>query len=136
MRPSSDITVQRFIDHLQFEKRYSEHTIRSYMDDLAALGDYLVMEFGGMGIKEVTPVVVRSWLASMKDAGLSSRSINRKISTLRSYYKFQLKSGVVEVSPMSAIIAPKTKKRLPVFVEQKDMQVLFEGVGFREDWGG
>jgi integrase/recombinase XerC len=131
-----DTTIQAFIDHLKFEKRYSGHTIRSYTDDLAAFRDYLVLEFGGMGVNEVTPVVVRSWLASMKDAGFSSRTINRKISSLRSYYKFQLKSGVVEVSPMGAVISPKMRKRLPVFVEQKDMAVLFEGIAFPDDWEG
>jgi len=71
-----------------------------------------------MGVREITPAVVRTWLAALKDEGMSSRTVNRKISALRSFYKFQLRMGGVEQSPMTAIIAPKAGKRLPVFVEQ------------------
>ena len=128
--------IQTFIDHITFEKRYSVHTIRSYRDDLEAFAGYLRDDFGGVALQAITPAVVRSWLASMKDAGLSSKSINRKISSLRSFYKFQLRCGVVVQSPMGAIIAPKAAKRLPVFVEQGDMGVLFGEVAFPKDWEG
>src|ERR1700743_2376009 len=136
MSATRDNTIRSFVDHLKFEKRYSAHTIRSYEDDLRAFYDYLVMEFSGMAWKDITPAVVRSWLASMRDAGLSPRSINRKISSLRSYYKFLLKGGQVEASPMNAVLSPKMKKRLPVFVEQKDMAILLEGIRFPDDWEG
>jgi integrase/recombinase XerC len=128
--------IRSFIDHLKFGKRYSAHTIRSYKDDLEAFMAYVGDEFGGLGLKEVSPAVVRSWLASMKDEGMSSRSLNRKISSLRSFYKYQLKNGVVELSPMGAIISPRMSKRLPVFVEQKDMAILFDEVVFPDDWEG
>jgi integrase/recombinase XerC len=136
MQSIYDIAVIPFIDYLKFEKRYSVHTIRAYEDDLVAFFDFLQMEFGGMVLKGVGPAIIRSWLASMKDAGLSSRSVNRKISSLRSFYKFQLRMGGVESSPMGAILSPKTSKRLPVFVEQGDMAVLFEQVSFPDDWEG
>ena len=129
-------SILSFINYLRFEKRYSAHTIRSYKDDLEAFMAYVGREFGGLELKEVSPAVVRSWLASMKDEGLSSRSLNRKISSLRSFYKYQLKNGVVETSPMGAIISPKMSKRLPVFVEQKEMAILFDEVAFPDDWGG
>src|ERR1700761_1187447 len=115
--------ISSFEAYLKFEKRYSEHTIRGYGDDLSAFFDYIQVEFGIAGLAEISPAVVRSWLASLKDGGLSSRSIVRKISTLRSFYKFQLRQGGVEVSPMAAIIAPKVSKRLPVFVEKGDIAV-------------
>ena len=128
--------IQPFIDYLKFEKRYSAHTIRSYRDDLGEFFAFLRDEFGGMGLKEIGPAVVRSWLAAMKEGGMSSRSVNRKISTLRSFYKFQLRVGEVDQSPMGAIIGPKVKKRLPVFVEEGDMRELFERVEFPDDWEG
>ena len=128
--------IQPFIDHLKFEKRYSAHTIRSYQDDLEAFWLYIEAEFGGMGIKEISPAIVRSWLASLKDRGISSRSVNRKISTLRSFYKYQIRNGVVEQSPMGAIISPKMGKRLPVFIEQEDMAFLFAEVRWPDDWEG
>jgi integrase/recombinase XerC len=128
--------ISGFIDYLKFEKRYSVHTIRSYRDDLEAFAVYLGAEFGGMEVKAISAAVVRSWLASLKDAELSSRSVNRKISSLRSFYKYLLRAGVVEQSPMAAIIGPKAGKRLPVFVEEEDMAVLFGEVPFGDDWEG
>jgi integrase/recombinase XerC len=128
--------IQPFIDYLKFEKRYSAHTVRAYQDDLEAFWAFLGVEFGEMGVKDITPAVVRTWLAAMKDEGMSSRTVNRKISSLRSFYKFQLREGAVEQSPMTAIIAPKAGKRLPVFVEQGDMAELFESVRFPDDWEG
>ena len=131
-----DALIHSFIDYLTFEKRYSAHTIRSYGDDLEGFFVFLRDDFGGMGLREAGPPVVRSWLAALKDGGLSSRSVNRKISSLRSFYKYQLRVGGVEQSPMAAIIAPKVSKRLPVFVAQGDMAELFTEVRFPEDWEG
>ncbi len=128
--------LSAYIDYLKFEKRYSEHTIRGYQDDLVAFGVYLDQEFGAMAPREITPAVVRSWLAALKDGGLSARSINRKISSLRSFYKYLLRNKEVEQSPMTAIIAPKAAKRLPVFVEQQDMAELFGAVHFPDSWEG
>ena len=131
-----EAAIRSFIDHLKFGKRYSVHTIRSYKDDLEAFMANVGDEYGGLGLKEVSPAVIRSWLASLKDQGMSSRSLNRKISSLRSFYKYQLKNGVVELSPMGAIISQKMSKRLPVFVEQKEMAMLFDEVIFPDDWEG
>ena len=112
------------------------HTIRSYRDDLDAFAVYVTEQFGGLELGGITAAVVRSWLASLKDAGLSSRSVNRKISSLRSFYKYLLRVGAVLQSPMAAIIGPKAGKRLPVFVEEQDMEVLFAEVWFPDDWEG
>ena len=128
--------ISSFVDHLKFEKRYSAHTIRSYQDDLVSFFGYLKEAFGELALKDIGPAMVRSWLASLKDGGMSSRSLNRKISSLRSYYKYLLRVGEVEQSPMAAIIAPKSGKRLPVFVEQEQMAELFEEVRFPEGWEG
>src|ERR1700761_8081473 len=128
--------INAFEEYLKFEKRYSGHTIRGYRDDLEAFWGYLRTDFGEMGVWEISAAMVRTWLAALKDAGMSSRSINRKISSLRSFYKFQLRIGGVEQSPMTAIIAPRASRRLPVFVEQGDMAELFDRVSFPADWEG
>jgi len=128
--------IRSFIDHLKFEKRYSAHTVRSYQDDLEAFCRYVRDEFGEMALKGVSPAIVRSWLASMKDGGLSSRSVTRKISTLRSWYKHLIRIGEVEQSPMGAILSLKMSKRLPVYVEQGDMAILFDEVRFPDDCEG
>ena len=128
--------IRSFIDHLKFGKRYSAHTIRSYEDDLEAFSVYIRDEFGGVALKAISPAIIRSWLASMKDAGLSSRSVTRKISALRSWYKHLIRVGEVEQSPMGSILSPKMSKRLPVYIEQKDMAILFDEVRFPDDWEG
>ncbi len=129
-------SIQAFIDHLKFEKRYSAHTIRSYRDDLDGFSVFIKEEFDGMAIPEISPAVVRSWLANLKDGGLSSRSINRKISALKSWFKFLIRVGEVVQSPMAAILSPKAGKRLPVYVEQKDISDLFKRVDFPDNWEG
>ncbi len=128
--------IQAFIDHLKFEKRYSAHTIRSYKDDLGEFSTYIKEEFGGMVIRAITPAIIRSWLAALKDGGLSSRSISRKISTLKSWYKHLIRLGEAEQSPMGAILSPKAGKRLPAYVEQKDIASLFGEERFPENWEG
>jgi integrase/recombinase XerC len=128
--------ITPFIDHLQFEKRSSPHTIRGYQDDLVQFFDFMALDYGEASLPAITPAVVRSWLASLKDGGMSSRSINRKISTLKSYFKYQIRCGAVEQSPMAAITSPKSGKRLPVYVEQDDMAVLFRQLEFPDTWEG
>ena len=131
-----DAVIQPFIEYLTFEKRCSAHTIRSYGDDLEQFFAFLRDEFGEMPLAEISSSIVRTWLASLKDQQLGSRSISRKISSLRSFYKFQLSSGAVEESPMGVITGPKAGKRLPVYVEQKDTDTLFSGIVFPDDWSG
>src|SRR5580698_5915503 len=109
--PDLDAAIQAFIDHLKFGKRYSAHTIRSYQDDLEGFSTFIRKEFGGMPIREISPAIVRSWLAALKDGGLSSRSINRKISALKSWYKHLIRVGEVDQGPMGAILSPKAGKR-------------------------
>jgi integrase/recombinase XerC len=128
--------IQPFVDYLQYEKRYSAHTVRSYKDDLASFFTFIQAEYGQTDLPAITPSLIRSWLASLKDRGLSSRSVNRKISSLKSFYKYQVRNGILPQSPMGAITGPKSGKRLPVFIEEQDMASLFEGIRFPDDWEG
>ena len=129
--------IQSFIDYLKFEKRYSAHTIRSYRDDLIQFYSFLEIQFGTFKLEEISATFIRSWLASLKDADVTSRTINRKISTLKSFFKFQLKQGKIESSPMGNIISPKINKRLPVFIKEKDLADLTKSLKTStEDWDG
>ena len=128
--------VQSFLDHLKFQKRYSEHTIIAYQTDLASFFDFIQLQFGNITLPEVKPTFIRSWLASLKEAGLESKSINRKISSLKSFFKYALKQGELSTSPMTTIISPKIKKRLPVFVEEKDISSMFQYLEFPDTWDG
>jgi integrase/recombinase XerC len=129
--------IQSFIDYLKFEKRYSSHTIRSYHDDLIQFFSFLYTQFGTFNLEEISTNFIRSWLASMKDEDVTSRTINRKISTLKSFFKFLLKQGKIANSPMGNIVSPKINKRLPVFIKEKDLADLTKSLNTNsEDWDG
>jgi integrase/recombinase XerC len=128
--------IQTFLDYLKFEKRYSQHTVLSYQNDLEQFFAYLVSQFDAPALENITPAFVRSWLAEMKEDRITSKTINRKISSLKSFFKYEMKTGELERTPMTTITTPKISKRLPVFVEQKDMALLFDHVEFTDDWKG
>lgn len=127
--------IQPFIDYLRFEKRYSVHTIISYETDLLEFFSYLNNTFGEFKLADISHTYVRSWLAQLKEKRLSSKSINRKISTLKSYFKFNMKIGVLENTPMAKVISPKVSKRLPVFVKEEDTRRMIQTLQTAtEDW--
>jgi integrase/recombinase XerC len=128
--------IQSFLDYLKFEKRYSRHTVISYETDLVSFFDYIAVEYGDTPLDQLTHIYIRSWLASLKDRGLTAKSINRKISSLKSFFKYQLKNGVIRQTPMTKVIAPKNEKRLPNFVADKDIKTLFDHVEFPDTWQG
>ncbi len=128
--------IQPFLDYLKFEKRFSRHTIISYQTDLVAFFDYLIVQYADISLQDISHTFIRSWLASLKESGITSKTINRKISTLRSFFKYQVKTNVLEQTPMVKIIAPKSEKRLPQFVSEKDTALLFNHIEFDDDWKG
>lgn len=128
--------IQPFLDYMKFQKRYSQHTIISYETDLRAFFDYLQSQYNEGQLSRITASFVRSWLADLKSKDISSKTINRKISSLKSFFKYYLKQGIINVSPMATIISPRISKRLPQFVDKKDMDTLFDHVEFPDDWNG
>jgi integrase/recombinase XerC len=127
--------IQSFLDYLKFEKRYSVHTVISYKTDLTAFFDFLQIQFGELQLKDISHSFIRSWLADLKNKRITSKSINRKISTLRSFFKYHLKTGSLDTTPMVNVITPKIGKRLPVFVKEHDTKQLIETLErSTEDW--
>ena len=125
-----------FLDYLQYERNYSEETIKSYREDLCQFEKFAREEIGDSALSEVKAELVREWIVSLMDKGYTSTSINRKLSSLRSFYKFLLRKGEVCVNPLQKITGPKNKKPLPTFVKEKDMEELLDGDGFDEDFEG
>ncbi len=136
MLSSQYIHIQQFLDYLSFEKRYSQHTVISYHTDLEQFYKFLSDHYGGPDIKTVTSSHIRSWLALLKKEKTSSKTINRKLSTLKSFFKFLITQGIVSQTPVAAIVSPKVNKRLPVFVEEKNTDTLFKHIAFGDDWKG
>jgi integrase/recombinase XerC len=128
--------ISAYTAYLQFEKRYSNHTVQAYQHDLEQFFLFVKSQFGEMLIHQVSHIHIRSWLAQIKELEISSKSINRKISTLKSFYKFLLKNDLVKLSPMAKIISPKSAKRLPVFVNESNMEQLMEEPLFTDDFKG
>ncbi|HEX5023647.1 MAG TPA: tyrosine-type recombinase/integrase [Agriterribacter sp.] len=129
--------IQSFIDYLSFEKRYSKHTIVAYMNDLRQFFEYIRNgEENDRDIQEILPSDVRSWLADLMKNKNTGKTVNRKISTLKAFFKYHLRTGLLESTPMTTIISPKITKRLPVFIEEKHTETLFNHVAFRAGWEG
>ncbi len=126
----------RFIDYIRYEKRYSHHTVIAYQNDLDQFYSYLQAQYGLDDILEIDHQMIRSWLVSLMDIRVNPRSINRKLSTLRSFYKFLLREGVVEENPLVKVLSPKNPHRLPVFVEKEKMEFLFHDIDFGEGFPG
>ena len=127
--------VNKFLEYLEFEKRYSKHTIVSYKTDLLQFDVYLSVLFE-VGIEEATHVMIRSWMVTLVESGISSRTINRKKSTLQVFYKYLKAKVLIEESPMQKVVAPKVEKRLPHYVKKQDMESLFSEVEFTNDFSG
>lgn len=128
--------IQPFLDSIKFEKRYSPHTIRSYQDDLFQFFVYLQGQFGEIDLAGISSSFIRSWLASLKDQKLSSKSIARKISTLKSFFKYQIRIGLLLKTPVTNVSAPKIARRLPYYIEQSEMATLLRHVEFPDSWNG
>src|SRR6266496_3891645 len=126
--------LQSFLDYLKFQKRYSVHTIRSYHDDLVQFLDYVELQFGKVLLIEINHNYVRSWLASMKEKKITSKTINRKISSLKSFFKYLIKIGLLDQTPMSKVITPKINKRLPDFIKVEEANKLIDSLKNTEDW--
>lgn len=127
----------KFITYLSSEKRFSEHTIKSYSTDINQFTLFLSSEFQIEDkINEISFQIIRTWIASLLEKGISPRSVNRKISTLKTYFKFLLRETKLIENPMIKVVAPKSKKRLPVFIEQDQIESLLSEVQFEKGFIG
>ncbi len=127
---------EQYLNHIRFQKRYSSHTIVSYENDLSAFSNFLCKEYESPSINKIKTTYVRTWLADLKEKDISSKSINRKISSLRSFFTYLLKNEIVKLNPVTTIISPKMPKRLPQFVEEKDVYNLLGETNFSEGFKG
>ncbi|MFM7859619.1 MAG: tyrosine-type recombinase/integrase [Flammeovirgaceae bacterium] len=127
--------VESFLKYLQFEKRYSPKTVLSYETDLKQFEYFLLREFSTQPA-EARYDLVRSWIVSLVDAGITNASINRKIACLCSFYKFLMKREVIEKTPMLKIRVLKVPKRLPHFVKEEEANKMLDNKEFAENHDG
>ena len=124
------------LDYLRLERNYSERTIVSYGTDLREFEGYLEKTEAELDFTKVHADVVRNWVSELMDEGRTATSVNRKLSSLRSFYRFLLRRKEITVNPMLKIVGLKKKKPLPSFVREKDMNRLLDGLSFGEGFEG
>jgi len=127
---------ESFLQYLQTEKRYSPHTVRSYLNDL----DQFYLFLSSLGLPDdpaaITSHDIRAWIVSMLDNGYSTVSVHRKISCLRVFFRYLRKEGVVKLDPLEKVVLPKRKKTLPVFVEEDALVKLLDNYSFEDSFAG
>ena len=126
---------QKFLDYLALEKRYSLHTIKAYKADLSLLSDYLD-EVYSTTINRANHSMIRSWLVHEINRGNSPRTVNRKITTLKSFYKFAVKEEAIKINPTLRLSSTKTSKSIPSFVTVDEMNKLLDKTIFTDDYTG
>lgn len=127
---------ESFWEYLELEKNYSDKTVISYESDLREFEGYLKGVSEDLDLLAVDADLVRGWVVSLMDRGFASTSVNRKLSSLRSFYRYLLKRGYVTVDPVAKVQGPKVKKPLPVFVKEADMDRLLDQVDFGSGFEG
>ncbi len=128
--------INRFINHINYQRRFSANTLKAYQNDLNQFSDYLASQYNIKNIENVNHFYVRSWLVSLIDNSISPRTINRKITTLKSFYKYLLRENVIQENPMLKVISLKTSKSLPSFIKEFEMDQLKVDIDFGTHFSG
>ncbi len=128
--------TNEYIQYLKSEKRFSIHTIRAYQSDIDQFSAFMKLEFDINDITTALSPQIRSYVASMMDQKINTKSINRKLTCLRSYYKYCIRQEYLIANPMIKVVSPKNSKRLPYYIEQKDINHLFNDIDFEDSFIG
>lgn len=125
--------LQKFIKYIRYEKGYSSHTVLSYNNDLTQFEIYLKEQVEDVDIVHVDADIVRNYIVWLMDKGVTARSVGRKLSSLRTFYKYMIKLKVIESSPVALVAKPKGPKPLPSFVKQTEMATLLDDLELEDD---
>ncbi|SFW57295.1 tyrosine-type recombinase/integrase [Chitinophaga sancti] len=124
--------VDRFLAYIQLEKRYSAHTVVAYQQDLIQFFTFIRSQYGDVSLSGISHLHVRTWLAGLMEEGMIAKTVNRKVSTLKSLFKYALRQGEITQTPMTKVTAPKSGSRLPHFIEEKGMQAIEDNRSMRK----
>ena len=129
--------LAQFLAYIEHEKRYSAHTLEAYRSDLNQFETYLQVQYGETNWLEVSGLYIRSWIVSLMQGGQSVNSIHRKLSSLKSFYKYLRVQGLCSHNPLQRVFLPKKAKRNPAFVEESRMEQLLDAEAvFSPDFSG
>ena len=130
------LLTDSFLDYLLYERNYSKGTVRYYQADILELQKFGEELLGDLTPSDVDAGLVREWITSLMDKGCASNTINRKLSSIRIYYKYLLRKGEVELDPLRKITGPKKKKPLPTFLREGELDRLLDDMDFGEGFEG
>lgn len=136
MNPADQTFRADFLQHIRYEKRLSHHTLTAYANDLEQFCQFLTTECNVEQPETADFRHVRSWIVTLVESGLDKSSVNRKIATLRNFYGFLLRRNVIRLDPMTKIQALKASKKLPMYVEEKPMEMLLNDTEFPDTFEG
>ena len=130
------MSIPRYIEHITFERKYSTHTQLAYSRDLQSFQQFCQETFEEQDIDQLPYTIIRSWIIALVDQGKSNRTVNRKISVLRSYYNFLLRTEIITVSPLRKHMPLKETKKVHIPFSEKEMAALLEGNHFEDSYKG
>lgn len=125
--------VEQFIQYLRYERNYSSHTVLAYRKDLEQFSLFLTDEYGVDDLSRADADMIRFWLLRLMEEGLSARSVNRKLSSLKSFWRYLLAKGLAKENPCRKLLSPKVHKSLPSFLKKEEMESLLDDVSESED---
>jgi integrase/recombinase XerC len=128
--------LSQFMNYLKYEKRSSINTIVAYESDLTQFFNYALKSFQIAQIEQVDALVIRTWILTLMEENIGARSINRKLSALKAFFRYHIKMQHFTKNPMTQITSPKVAKRLPQFVDLRDMETLFTAELFEDNFEG
>lgn len=130
------LLTDSFLEYLLYERNYSENTVKFYRADIFELQKFGEEMLGDLTPSDVDAELVREWMTSLMDKGCAPNTINRKLSSVRTYFKFLLRRGEIAADPLQKVVGPKRKKPLPVFLREGEMDRLLDDVDFGEGFEG
>ena len=128
--------IQSYLNYIKYEKKYSAHTIQSYKKDLEQFQTFLAHQYEISDLLIVKHQFIRSWIVELMTKNNETTTIHRKLSTLKSFYKYQQRTGLIKDNPASDVILPKKSKKKPQYINEKQLQNLFQNVEFPENYDG
>ena len=128
--------IESFLDYLQYERNYSEKTVLAYGEDIKQLQEFAQEEYGKFNPLEVEAELIREWIVSLMDKGYTSTSVNRKLSSLRTFYKYLLRQGETTIDPLRKVKGPKNKNAVACVLKRNEMNRLLDETDFGEGFKG
>ncbi len=130
------MSIESFISYLSLEKNYSPHTTKAYHNDIVEFENFCRQQFNLEDIAQVSYNLIRSWIVSLVESGVSNRSVNRKIASLKAYYKFLLGVGILTINPLSKHKALKTSKKIEIPFSETEMEDVLSQIPFENNFEG